>query len=74
MERFEEDEPALERPFRHVFQAYNCMPSSPSFLYSDPFRHDETFRPLFRRHAPYLLVLGCSPLLVGVDSESSEVF
>ena len=41
-------------------QAYDCVPySSPSFLYSDPFHH-EMFRPLFRRSAPFPLVLGCS--------------
>ena len=43
-------------PSRHV-RAFCCMPwSSPDFLCSDPFRH-ETFRPLFRHPAPFLLVL-----------------
>ena len=36
------------------------------------FRH-EMSRPLFRRSAPFPLVLGCSCPLVGVDAESSEV-
>ena len=31
------------------------------------------FNPLFRRSAPFPLVLGCSRPLVGVDAESSEV-
>ena len=40
---------------RHV-----CMTEySLGFLCSDPFRH-EKFRPLFRRSAPFPLVLGCS--------------
>ena len=33
----------------------------------------EMLRPLFRRYAPFPLVLGCSRPLVGVDAESSEV-
>ena len=33
----------------------------------------EILRPLFRRSAPFPLVLGCSRPLVGVDAESSEV-
>ena len=49
------------------------MPQSiPSFFCSDLFHH-ETFRPLFRRLAPFPLVLGCSRPLVGVDTKSSEV-
>ena len=44
----------------------------PLFLCSDPFRH-EMFHPLFRRFAPFPLVLGFSCPLVGVDAESSEV-
>ena len=31
------------------------------------------FRPLFRHHAPFPLVLGCTRPLVGVDAGSSEV-
>ena len=46
--------------------------SSPGFLCSDPFRH-EMFRPLFRRSAPFPLVLSCSFPLVDVDAERSEV-
>ena len=46
-------------PSRHV-RAFHCMPqSSLGFLCNDPFRH-EMFRPLFRRSAPFPLVLGCS--------------
>ena len=65
--------PLLSRS-RHVrTYYYYCMSySSSEFLCSDPFRH-ETFRPLFRRLAPFPLVLGCSRLLVSVDTESSEV-
>ena len=51
----------------------HLMPeSSPGFLSGDPFRH-ETSRHLFRRPAPFPLVLGYSRPLVGVDAESSEV-
>ena len=49
-----------------------CRSSSPGFLCDYQFRH-EMFRPLFRRLAPFPLVLGCSRPLVGVDAESSEV-
>ena len=41
------------------------------FLCSDPFHH-EMFRPLFRRSAPFPLVLGCSRPLVGVDALRSS--
>ena len=41
-------------------------------LQSNPFHH-AMFRPLFRRSAPFPLVLSCSCPLVGVDAESSEV-
>ena len=52
---------------------FYCMPqSSPDFLCSHLFRH-ETFHPLFRRLAPFPLVLGCIRPLVGFDTESSEV-
>ena len=57
---------------RHV-RAYDCMPlSSPGFLCSGLLHH-EISRPLFRRSAPFPLVLGCSRPLVGVDTGSSEV-
>ena len=46
--------------------------SSPDFLCSDPLRR-ETLHTLFPRLAPFLLVLGGSRPLVGVDSDSSEV-
>ena len=42
------------------------------FLQRGQFRH-ETFRPLFRRPAPFPLVLGCSCPLIGVDTEISEI-
>ena len=59
-------------PSRHV-RVYYCMPkSSPGFLCSDLYCH-ETFRPLFRRPAPFPLLPGCSSRpLVGVNTESSE--
>ena len=59
-------------PSRH-FRAYHCMPSSLGFLCSDSCCI-EIFRPLFRRSAPFPLVLGCSRRpLVGVAAENSEV-
>ena len=59
-------------PSRHVRVYYSMPQSSPSFFCSYLFYH-ETFRPLFHRLAPFPLVLGCSRLLVGVGTKSSEV-
>ena len=56
--------------FRHTTL---CRSSPPSFLCSHRFCH-QTFCPLFRRLAPFPLVPGCSRPLVGVDTESFEVF
>ena len=44
----------------------------PWFSLQHPFCH-EMLRPLFRRSAPFPLVLGCSRPLVGVEAENSEV-
>ena len=50
-----------------------CRSPVLTFSAHNPFRH-ETFRPLFRRSAPFPLVLGCSSRpLVGGNAEIFEV-
>ena len=58
---------------RHL-RAYYCMPqSSPDLFCNNGLFHHKTFRPLFRRLAPFPLVLDFSRPLFGVDTVSFEV-
>ena len=64
------DNPLIGPPSQ--VRAYYCMSwSCTGFLCSDPFLY-ETFYLLFRRLAPFPLVLGCSRPLVGVKALRSS--
>ena len=60
-------------PSRHVRTCY-CMPHcSLGSLCRKPFRHEE-FRPLYHSVVSFFSILSCDPpLLVGLDTESSEI-